>query len=68
MRPGFDPLHHAGLLPSPCTSVCIMAPDTGLCQGCQRTIDEVIDWSTASEAQKRSIWLAILQRRQATNP
>ncbi len=40
-----------------------MTPQTGLCQGCARTIDEIIGWSSASEAVKRDIWLAIGIRR-----
>ena len=29
-------------VPSPCISLCEIAPDTGLCRGCLRTIDEII--------------------------
>lgn len=36
---------------------------TGLCQGCRRTIDEIMGWSTASQEQKRNIWLALEARR-----
>src|SRR5438045_718219 len=28
-------------VPSPCINVCHMIPETGLCQGCMRTIDEL---------------------------
>lgn len=65
MSPPFDPRTHQGRLPSPCTSVCVMQPDTGLCQGCQRSIDEIIGWSSASEDRKRAIWLTLLARRAA---
>lgn len=63
--PSFDPLSHAGPLPSPCVSICVMDDRSGLCNGCQRSIDEIIDWGTAAESRKRQIWLAILQRRAA---
>lgn len=59
---GFDPATHVGKLPSPCISLCVMAPHSGLCQGCHRTIDEIIGWSSASEERKRRIWLAIHAR------
>ena len=36
-------------VPSPCISLCEMAPDTGLCRGCLRTIDEIVAWGTASD-------------------
>ena len=59
----FDPLTHQGQLPSPCIGVCVMEDASGLCKGCQRTIDEIIDWGAATESRKRQVWLAILQRR-----
>lgn len=62
---GFDPLTHSGPMPSPCTGICQMDAGTGLCKGCQRTIDEIIDWGVAPEAKKRQVWLAILARRAA---
>jgi predicted Fe-S protein YdhL (DUF1289 family) len=58
----FDPDSHAGPMPSPCISVCTMNPRTGLCEGCFRTIDEIAQWSTATEDAKRSIWTAIKRR------
>ncbi len=62
---GFDPLTHAGPMPSPCTGICQMDQQSGLCMGCQRTIDEIIDWGVAPESKKRQVWLAILARRAA---
>lgn len=52
-------------LPSPCTSVCRMSGATGLCEGCFRTLDEIVAWSRISdegENGKRSIWSSISQR------
>lgn len=63
LSPAFDPATHQGRLPSPCISHCVMAQDSGLCAGCQRTIDEIVAWGGASEADRRSIWQAILLRR-----
>ena len=59
----FDPRTHAGPMPSPCIGICVMDEASGLCKGCQRTIDEIIDWGSAPEARKRQVWLAILERR-----
>lgn len=50
------------LVPSPCVSVCRMAPDNGLCQGCLRNIDEIIAWSRLTESDKRRVWRDIVQR------
>jgi predicted Fe-S protein YdhL (DUF1289 family) len=61
-------------VPSPCTSVCKMDPRRGtrddqsaggLCIGCLRTIDEIIEWGRASDARKRDILVAIEVRRAA---
>jgi len=61
----FNPVNHVGPLPSPCTSICKMNAENGFCQGCWRTLDEITNWSVASEAKKMQIWLAISQRRLA---
>jgi predicted Fe-S protein YdhL (DUF1289 family) len=54
-------------VPSPCTSVCRMDARTGLCEGCLRTIDEIIAWSTMEDAQKRAVW-ELLDERRAVEP
>ncbi|MEO6918284.1 MAG: DUF1289 domain-containing protein [Collimonas sp.] len=51
---------------SPCINVCVMNAESGLCDGCQRTLDEIALWGGASDAQKRTIWQLILQRRGAS--
>lgn len=49
-------------VPSPCISLCEMAPDTGLCRGCMRTIEEIINWSSAGDEYKRAVWAEIRRR------
>jgi predicted Fe-S protein YdhL (DUF1289 family) len=49
-------------VPSPCISVCTMNPDTGLCNGCYRTLDEIAAWSGLSDADKRVLWQILLER------
>jgi predicted Fe-S protein YdhL (DUF1289 family) len=61
--PFVPPRALASPVPSPCTSVCRMNPDTGLCEGCWRTIDEIIQWAQLSDADKRAIWSQIERRR-----
>ena len=58
----------AGKVPSPCTSVCRMNGLTGLCEGCYRTIDEIVQWASAEDHAKRTIWTCIEQRRKAGQP
>lgn len=49
-------------VPSPCINVCKMSPVTGLCEGCLRTIDEIVAWSRADDDTKRAVWAAIRRR------
>ncbi|NRR32158.1 DUF1289 domain-containing protein [Oxalobacteraceae bacterium] len=49
-------------VPSPCISLCKMNADTGLCEGCARTIEEIIAWSKSGDDFKRAVWAEIRQR------
>jgi uncharacterized protein len=40
---------------TPCIRVCILDPETGLCEGCGRTLDEVERWGAMSEAERKRI-------------
>lgn len=48
--------------PSPCISVCRMSDDTGYCQGCWRTLDEIGGWAQRTPDAKRAVWALIGQR------
>jgi len=50
---------------SPCTNVCRMHALTGFCEGCARTIDEIIEWSRASAGRQHEILMALPKRRSA---
>lgn len=50
-------------VPSPCINICRMDPASGYCEGCWRTIDEIVQWSTLSDADKRTVWAALERRR-----
>jgi predicted Fe-S protein YdhL (DUF1289 family) len=41
-----------------------MSPDTGWCEGCQRTIDEITRWSRTTDDDRRSILAALAERRE----
>ncbi len=47
---------------SPCINVCRMNPDTGYCDGCLRTLDEIAAWSAMSSEDRRAV-LAQLPKR-----
>jgi len=56
-------------VPSPCTSVCKMNAGTGWCEGCFRTIDEIVAWGTMGDDDKRRVWALLPARReQASAP
>ncbi|TFW05339.1 DUF1289 domain-containing protein [Oxalobacteraceae bacterium OM1] len=61
----FDPLHDPGPVPSPCINVCRMNAATGLCEGCLRTIDEIVRWGGAADEEKRAVWVEIARRQEA---
>jgi uncharacterized protein len=49
-------------VPSPCINICQMDQATGLCQGCMRTIDEIVKWGSAGDDYKRAVWAEIRRR------
>lgn len=61
----YDPEHDTGPAPSPCINVCTMNAATGLCDGCLRTLDEIVQWGSAAESYKQTVWLEIKRRQQA---
>jgi predicted Fe-S protein YdhL (DUF1289 family) len=52
-------------VPSPCIQVCRIDADSGWCDGCQRSLDEIAAWSTMDEAARRAVWRQVLVRRDA---
>ncbi|ATE61337.1 DUF1289 domain-containing protein [Thauera sinica] len=51
-------------VPSPCINICRMSAETGLCEGCQRTMDEIACWSRSSDAERRAILALVARRRE----
>ncbi len=52
---------------SPCTGVCAIEPESGWCEGCLRTIDEIAAWGALDEGARREIWKRLPARRAARN-
>jgi len=46
---------------SPCINVCRM--EGGLCAGCFRTLDEIACWANVDDEARRTIMVAVAQRR-----
>lgn len=51
-------------LASPCIDVCRMNAETGFCDGCFRTIDEIASWSAYDDDAKRDVLARVESRRQ----
>lgn len=47
---------------SPCTNVCKIDPDTRLCLGCARSIDEIAAWSRMTPEARRAVMDELPQR------
>ena len=52
---------------SPCIDVCRIDPDTGLCAGCRRTLDEIANWGRYSDEEKKAVLRALDARRGAVS-
>lgn len=53
---------------SPCINVCRMDARTGLCLGCQRTLEEIAGWAGADDTTRRQILAAVTRRREEHPP
>jgi predicted Fe-S protein YdhL (DUF1289 family) len=40
-----------------------MDPDTGLCRGCARTLDEIARWGGMSDDERSEVLVKLVQRR-----
>lgn len=40
---------------SPCVKTCVIHPETRLCTGCLRSIDEITAWSRLSNEDRRAV-------------
>jgi predicted Fe-S protein YdhL (DUF1289 family) len=48
---------------SPCTNVCRMHAPTGWCEGCARTIAEIVAWGGADDSTRLQILARLPERR-----
>lgn len=53
-------------VPSPCVNVCQMDPQTCLCHGCLRTLDEIAGWMDYTVSEKLEVLGRLDERRWAT--
>jgi uncharacterized protein len=53
------PIH----VPSPCINVCQMEPQSGLCLGCRRTLQEIAEWMEMTPREKLDTLERVAARR-----
>lgn len=47
---------------SPCVNICVIHPQTGICAGCYRTLDEIGAWSQMTSEDRRTVMAALPDR------
>ena len=55
-------------MPSPCVKVCGYDAVRDLCRGCGRTLEEIQDWWTMSEAEQLRIMAELPERLREQRP
>jgi predicted Fe-S protein YdhL (DUF1289 family) len=53
-------------IPSPCTEICRINAETGWCEGCLRTLEEIGEWRFSSVTEKRAILAQLVERGKTT--
>ena len=47
------------MVKSPCVAVCKIDYESGYCIGCKRTIEEITNWSTMNDSNKKKILIRV---------
>lgn len=55
------------LLPSPCVGICEIDAADGLCQGCDRSKDEIFSWRSMSSHERALVWREVIDRPKGTS-
>jgi len=61
----FDPAVDPDPVPSPCVSACKISEVDGWCEGCTRTLDEIVAWRGYGNDERRAVWRQLPARRAA---
>mgnify|MGYP006109377517 CR=1 FL=1 len=47
------------MVKSPCVAVCKIDHESGYCIGCNRTIEEITDWSSMNDSNKKKVLIRV---------
>ncbi|HWK46135.1 MAG TPA: DUF1289 domain-containing protein [Stellaceae bacterium] len=50
---------------SPCSGVCVLNVESGLCRGCWRQLDEIAGWAAMTDPERLRVMRNVEQRRTA---
>lgn len=50
------------VIESPCVRLCVIDPETRLCEGCRRSLDEIAAWGRMTPGQRREIMAKLPDR------
>ncbi len=53
---------------SPCIKICTYDPGSKLCLGCGRTLEEIGDWFSMTDAERRAVMEMLPARLKALKP
>ena len=54
-----------GMVSTPCVKECVIGAD-GLCRGCGRSLQEIVDWARMAEPARRAVMAVLPARRRPT--
>ena len=52
---------------SPCINICVVNKETGLCEGCARSVPEIARWSSMTSAERLRIMRELPARRKTSS-
>ena len=47
---------------SPCTKNCSLNTSTNICEGCGRTLDEIIEWTRMTDEEKQQVMIRLSEK------
>ncbi len=60
-----DAIWQRSEIESPCVKLCVVHPETRLCIGCKRSIDEISQWSRMTPEARSEVMAALPARKPA---
>jgi predicted Fe-S protein YdhL (DUF1289 family) len=53
---------------SPCVKICVVHPESRLCLGCYRSVEEIAAWGRMSPAERRAVMAELPARADKVRP